>query len=77
MVQTWMDRPIIDRTELTGLYDMDLEFDFSSVKGIESAGATTASIFTAFQDHLGLKLEPRRQSMDVLVIDSLERPTPD
>ena len=77
MVQTWMDRRIIDRTDLTGRYDMDFEFDFSSVKGVEVAGATAASIFTAFQDHLGLKLESRREPMDVLVIDSVEMPTAD
>ena len=76
MVQTWMGRRIIDRTNLTGHYDMDFEFDFSSVRGLEAAGATSASIFTAFHDHLALKLEPWREPMDVLVIDAVEMPMP-
>ena len=60
-----------------GHYDMDFVFDFASVRGIEAASATTASIFPALQVHLGFKLEPSREPMDVLVIDSVERPTPD
>jgi uncharacterized protein (TIGR03435 family) len=77
MLQTWMDRRVIDRTGLADRYDMDFEFDFATVKGIEAAGATAASVFTALQDHLGLKLTTRRETLDVLVIDSAEQPTPD
>ena len=40
-------------------------------------GADAAGLFTALQEQLGLKLEPSTGPMDVLVIDAVERPTPD
>jgi hypothetical protein len=35
------------------------------------------SVFTAVQEQLGLRLEPRRGSLDVILIDHVERPLPD
>ena len=69
-----VSRGVVDRTGLQGPFDVELEWS-SDV----SAGATagnTPSIFTALQEQLGLRLEPSRGPVEVLVIDSVERPTP-
>ena len=42
-----------------------------------NALANSPSIYTALQEQLGLRLEPTRAPVEVLVIDSVERPTPD
>jgi uncharacterized protein (TIGR03435 family) len=46
-----------------------------------SVGPATASegpsVFQAFRDQAGLKLEPRKELVDVLVVDHVERPTTD
>ena len=78
-----VDRPVLDRTDFTAAYDLELEW--SSDLGLLQAppGAAGAneltpeglSVFTALQEQLGLKLEATRGPVDVLVIDSVEPPT--
>jgi uncharacterized protein (TIGR03435 family) len=76
-------RPVVDRTGLTGLFDVDL--DLAAELGppppppgardqIDRAGAP--SIFTALQQQLGLDLDPRRAPIDVVVIDRVQLPVP-
>jgi uncharacterized protein (TIGR03435 family) len=67
-----VQRIVVNRTGLTGAFDFDLTYSTE-----QSADASSPSIFTAVQEQLGLKLESVRVPMDVLVIDSIERPTPD
>jgi uncharacterized protein (TIGR03435 family) len=61
-------RPVIDRTNLTGRYDISL--DWASGPDIDSV-----PVFTAVQEQLGLKLESTTAPLDVVVIESVERPT--
>jgi uncharacterized protein (TIGR03435 family) len=61
-------RSVVDKTGLTGVFDAELVWSDSE------AGP---SLFTAIQEQLGLKLEAQRGPVDVLVIDHVERPTPD
>jgi uncharacterized protein (TIGR03435 family) len=65
-------RSVVDKTGLSGSYDLDLEFIPD-----QSADTTGPSLFTAMQEQLGLKLDSQRAPIEVLVIDKLERPTPD
>jgi uncharacterized protein (TIGR03435 family) len=76
-----IDRPVLDETGLTGKYDF--QFSLTDVQlgmkveqnGIPAADSDSASVFTALQDQLGLKLEPRRAPIRVFVIDRVERPS--
>ena len=65
-------RNVIDKTGLAGGYDFELTFIPD-----QTADTTGPSLFTAIQEQLGLKLDAQRAPVDVLVIDKLERPTPD
>ena len=77
LIRGSVDRPIVDRTGLTGLFDIDLEFMPSSARERGNVDLDAApSLFTALQEQLGLKLEPRRESLNVLVIEHVEMPTP-
>jgi uncharacterized protein (TIGR03435 family) len=65
-------RPVIDRTGLTGEFNFDLEFAPFDSEGAADSGAP--SLFTAIQQ-LGLRLETTKAPLDGLVIDSAERPS--
>src|SRR5207249_420833 len=102
MLQGWAGRPIIDKTDLKGLFDFKLQFSpeglpnlptpFGPIPGpgpgpgggpAGNAGPTAPpalasdpapSLFTAIQE-LGLKLESTKGPVEVLVIDSVQKPT--
>ncbi len=68
---TILDRPVVDETGLSGLFEWTLTFG-SSQAAID-AGRTR--IGTAIQEQLGLRLERKIVPYDVLVIDSVEMPS--
>jgi uncharacterized protein (TIGR03435 family) len=80
-----LGRTIVDKTGLTGTYDFSLQWapdEGGAAPGPESgasAGASPAdpgaSIFTALQEQLGLKLESTKGPVDVIVIDHIEKPS--
>jgi uncharacterized protein (TIGR03435 family) len=83
-------RAVRDKTGLTGRYDFAMKMDLQAVlalaqkmgANIPSAAANIpqsdgSSLMTALNDQLGLKLDSVRAPVDVVVIDSVEAPTPD
>jgi uncharacterized protein (TIGR03435 family) len=71
--------PVVDRTGLQGGFDYELRFVQEGLQaGAQNAGDPGgASVFTALQEQLGLKLEPARVPIEVFVVDHVERPTSD
>ena len=65
-------RIVVDRTGLSGNWQFVLTF---APEGVTDSNAP--SFFTALQEQLGLKLEPIKAPVDVLVIDHVEKPTSD
>ena len=63
-------RTVIDKTGLTGRYDYTLTYASNP-----TPDSTAPDIFTAVQEQLGLKLVPSTAPLEVLVIDSAERPS--
>ena len=77
-------RPVRDRTGLRGTFDVVITFNHEQQPPLNlpiglvpsRVDRDAPSIFTAVQEQLGLKLEPARGAVEVLVIDSVEGPTP-
>jgi len=78
-------RPIEDKTGLQGNFEFTLEWTPDAAAPARPPDAPPAppidpngsSFVTALREQLGLKLEPRTGSIDVLVVDRAERPSPD
>ena len=71
-----LDRPVLDRTGLKGVYDFTLAWtpDLEPVDGAAApATAGGPSIFTAVQEQLGLKLERQKAPLKVFIIDHVEK----
>jgi uncharacterized protein (TIGR03435 family) len=64
-------RVVVNKTGLDGGYDFTLDY---APDGADPSD-TRPSIFTALEEQLGLKLEPARGPVDVIVVDHIERPT--
>jgi uncharacterized protein (TIGR03435 family) len=78
----FLDRPVVDRTGMSGRYDFSLawtidEFQSARLKAFplpQRGNGEAPNVFTAIQEQLGLTLEAANAPADVLIIDHIERP---
>jgi uncharacterized protein (TIGR03435 family) len=80
MQRAMLDRPVVDKTGLTGRYDFDLEWapdetQFGGEVPTAPVDSQIAPLFLAMQQQLGLKLEATQGPVEALVIDSADRPS--
>ncbi len=68
-----VDRTVIDKTGLTGNFDLDLQWSREDNPGPSTDAPPT--IFTAIEEQLGLKLQPGKGPVDTLVVDRAEMPS--
>jgi len=72
---------VVDKTNLKELYDFKLQWMPDPIMlgtaspGAQATGSSGPSIFTAIQEQLGLKLESAKGPVEVLVIDSVSKPS--
>jgi len=80
-----LDRPVVDQTALTGKWDFELKWtpDDSQFGGMgmrapppSDAPDAPPPLFTAIQEQLGLKLDSGKAQVDVMVVDHVEKPSP-
>lgn len=67
-----LDCEVVDKTGLTGKYNIDLKWTPDDQQGTPDAGPT---VFTALEEQLGLKLAASKSPVDTIVIDHVEKPT--
>ena len=79
MQRALLDRPVVDRTGLTGRFDFDLDWapdetQFGGEVPVAPTDAQAPPFFKAIEEQLGLRLEATRGMVDALVIDHAEPP---
>lgn len=78
-----VQRPVIDKTEITGLYTIDLHYTPEprggtappSPDALAGAGPSGPTIYTALQEQLGLKLESAKGPVPLLIIEAASKPS--
>jgi uncharacterized protein (TIGR03435 family) len=73
-----LNRPVLNRTGLQGSFDFEMEYAADTDVGRGARpGAELAGpeLFSAIQQQVGLRLESTKEKIDVIVIDSIERPS--
>jgi len=73
-LQQLVEAIVVDQTDLVATYDFTLDYvrprNFAERRDVTDG----VSIFTALQEQMGMRLVPRRGPVEVMVIDSVERP---
>jgi uncharacterized protein (TIGR03435 family) len=69
-----VDRVVVDRTGLSGTWNLELDF---SADAVNPTPDDLPSIFTAIEEQLALRLEQARGPVDMLVIARIDRPAED
>lgn len=77
-----LDRPVLDNTGLDGSFDFSLEWSRPQANGTPASGAGSESdssgttFLQALREQLGLKLEAKKGSVDVILVDHIQEPSP-
>ena len=80
-----MDKPVVDHTGLTDRYDFTFKWTPDDSQFVQFRGSSPLpaprddappSLYTAAQEQLGLKFEATKAPDDVIVIDHVEKPSP-
>lgn len=74
-----LDRPVVDKTGLSGRYDFDLDWapdetQFGGEVPVARSDAPNPPFFTAIEQQIGLKIEATKGPVMAVVVDSVQRP---
>jgi uncharacterized protein (TIGR03435 family) len=83
VLQSYAQRPVIDKSGLEGLYDLRLQFAMEASQsslggaapGITASDPSGPSFFTAMQEQLGLRFESAKTAVEILIVDHVEQPS--
>jgi uncharacterized protein (TIGR03435 family) len=69
----FLDGPIHDSTGLEGDYEIKFRAGFGGTSSEPTANSSSLSIFDALPEQLGLRLVPKKEQVDIVVVDSIDK----
>jgi uncharacterized protein (TIGR03435 family) len=66
-------QPVVDKTGVGGVYDFELRFTSDDLAASTTTADAPPTLFTALQEALGLRLQPEKVPIQIIVVDHLER----
>ena len=73
----WTDRVVVDSTGLAGVFDWEIQWSPEPQSPDNAGPATGPTLVTAIREQAHLRLQGRRRSIDVFVVERVEHPDPD
>ena len=73
MLSNQTSRPVVDKTGLSGFFNFEFQFTSGNKRADPDSNDTGPSIFTAVEEQLGLKLVPEKDTVDILIVDHVEK----
>jgi uncharacterized protein (TIGR03435 family) len=73
-MNTYTDRPVVDMTGISEKFDFEIPIVPINLSA-GSSGESMHAMLASLRQHLGLRLEPRKGPIEVLVVDHVERPS--
>jgi uncharacterized protein (TIGR03435 family) len=71
-----LERPVVDKTGLIGTYNIKLTYTSNTKANRESdPDPNDINVFQAVEEQLGLKLEARKEMVEMLIMDRVEKPS--
>ncbi len=74
LLSRFLDRPVLDRTGVSGRFDFSMEYD-SDPPEPGHLPTVGPGIFAGLREQLGLRLQATKAPVEVLAIDNIERPS--
>jgi uncharacterized protein (TIGR03435 family) len=73
LLSRYLQSVVIDKTGISGVYDFELRWANDDQPPEGAAPETIPSLFTALQETLGLRLQPEKVPVEIVVVDHVER----
>jgi uncharacterized protein (TIGR03435 family) len=72
LLALYVGRTVVDRTGIDGVFDFEMQWSTDEAAAAPKGGDLPPSIFTALEESLGLRLQPEKVPVELIVVDHVD-----